>query len=164
MASGDTLAVFTAQHGVPPASNYAAQNSRNVHPILDFDAATEQAIYFESVLPRHYGGGGLTVTLFWMGATATSGDVKWGSSVERHQASTDDLDADSFATEQVGTTTAPGTSGQIVTTAIAHSSGANMDSLAVGESFRLKIARKAADGADTMAGNANLLKVEIRET
>lgn len=164
MASGDTLATFTALAGIPPASNYATQDLRNVHPVLDFDTTTEESIYFEGVLPRNYSGGGLTAYVHWMASTATSGGVVWGGSIERHDASSLDLDADSFATEQTGTGTAPGTSGMILVTSITFSSGANMDSLAVGESFRLKIARKVSDGSDTMAGDAELFKIEIKET
>jgi hypothetical protein len=39
-----------------------------------------------------------------------------------------------------------------------------MDSLAAGEPFRLKLARKAADGADNMTGDAEVLRVAVRET
>ena len=47
---------------------------------------------------------------------------------------------------------------------LAHTSGAQMDSVAAGEGFRLQIEREGAHGNDTMAGNAQLSKVEIRET
>ncbi len=164
MASGDTLLIANALAGIAPATNYATFDFRNNHPVLDFDAATEETISFEAVLPAHYAGGGLTLVIYWMATSATSGDVKWGGAIERHQASTDDLDSDSFATEQVATTTAPGTSGQVVTTSITFSSGANMDSLAASESFRLKVARKAADVADTLVGDSEILKILLKET
>lgn len=157
------MSVFAPHGSTPPASNMATLDARNNHPVLNFDAATEETAYWEGFLPDSYGGGGLTVTIYWLGATATTGDVKWGSSIERLDTGTDQ-DADSFGTEQVGTTTTNATSGSPVSTAIAHTSGANMDSLVAGEMFRLRIARKAADGADTMAGDAQITRVVVKET
>ena len=161
MASGETICIYVPQHGVPPATLMALQGIRNIHPTLEFDAATEWAIYFEDVLPRNYAGGGITVNLHWLAASATSGDVVWGASFE---AETTDLDADSFGSEQTATGTANGTSGIETVTAIANTDGAQIDSLAAGGAFRLKVARKAAAGGDTMAGNAQLVKVELKET
>lgn len=164
MASGDTLLVFGPQQGQPPATNYATLDSRNNQLVLDFDDTTEESTYFSGVLPRNYGGGGITATLWWMATSATSGDVKAGVSFERHQDSVDDLDADGFGSEQTGTITAPATSGTAKAMAIASTNGAQIDSIAVGETFRMKVARKAADAADTMTGDAELLAVELKET
>lgn len=163
MASGDTLCVFLALDAVPATTNYATQDLRNLHPVLDFDASTEESVYFEDVLPRHYGGSGLSVNVTWMATSATTATVVWGSSIERQDSGTD-LDADSFATEQTTATATSGTSGAPNTTTVTHSSGANMDSLAAGEPFRLKIARKVNDASDTMTGDAELFKIEIKET
>lgn len=147
----------------PPASNPAVPDRRNDRQVLLFDAATEFATYLEAALPDSYAGGGLTVDIYWMGATATTGDVKWGVSVERIDLALDQ-DADSFAAERTVTTTCSGTSGVQVKSSVAFTSGAQMDSLAAGESFRIKIARKAADAADTMAGFAQIARVVVRET
>ena len=164
MASGDTILTWTPGASFPPAANYATFDLRNTHLILDFDASTEETIYFGGVLPRHYAGGGITVYVHWMATSAVTGGVVWGGSVERHDASSLDLDADSFATEQTATGAAPATSGMVLITAIAHTAGANMDSLAVGESFRYRLARKVADASDDMAGDAEVLRIEIKET
>lgn len=161
MATGDTLVVFTPLHNQPPAAAYATLDTRNAIPVLDFDAAAAEDAIFGGVLPRHYAGGGLTVTLHWTATSATTGNVKWNAQVERMNT---DLDADSFAAAQTTTTTANGTSGIIATTAVTFTAGAQMDSLAVGEAFRLKVTRDGADAGDTMAGDAELHRVEIRET
>ena len=74
MATGDTLAVFTPKSNVPPTSNGATLDQRNNHLVLDFDDTTDESAVFESFLPEHYDGGGLTVTLVWMATSATTGN------------------------------------------------------------------------------------------
>lgn len=164
MASNDTLCVFTAQSNVPPLTSFATVDLRNAHMVLDFDDTAAESATFGGVLPRNYGGAGITATLIWLGTTATTGNVKWNAQFERHQDDTDDLDTDSFATAQTATGAAATTSGACQYTTIAFTNGAQIDSLAAGESFRLKVTRDAADGADTMTGDAELLRVELRET
>lgn len=164
MASGNTLYVFTPQANNPPTTVYATPDVRNALMVLDFDAATAENCIFTGILPRNYAGGGLTVNIHWMATSATSSNVKWNAYIERHQAGTDDQDADSFAAAQTATGTAVSPSGTEIVTAITFTNGAQMDSLAVGERFRLKIERDAANGGDTMAGDAEITSVEIKET
>ena len=59
---------------------------------------------------------------------------------------------------------APATSGAAQYTAIAFADGAAIDSIAIGESFRLKVSRNAADVEDDITGDAEILAVELRET
>jgi len=165
MASGNTLVVFTATANHPPASAYATPDTRNSHPVLDFDAAADESAIFSGVLPRHYAGGGLTVTIVWMASSATTGDVIWNAAIERLEDEGTDLDANSFAAAQAAAAaTAPATNGALQYTTIAFTAGAQMDSLAVGEAFRLQITRDADNGSDTMTGDAELLTVEVKET
>lgn len=166
MASGDTLCVFTPACNEPPTSNYATLDLRNVHPVLDFDGATDEEAVFTGVLPLNYAGGGLTVTSFWAFTSATSGSLRVQTSFERIDASSLDTDADSFAAANSAGGTAPGTSGQIIAVAIAHGTGAEMDSLAAGEMFRLKIRRDAdgTSGTDDIATDAELFAVHVKET
>ena len=164
MASGETLCVFLPQDNQPPASNYATLDTRNSHAVLDFDAGTDESAVFGSVLPRHYAGGGLTVTCYCLMSSATSGNVVLQGSVERNDSGTD-LDSDSFASAQSSSATAVnGTSGAVFTVTITFTSGAQMDSLAAGESFRLKINRDADNASDTATGDLELLRVEIKES
>lgn len=165
MASGDTLAVFIPQADEPPSSNNANFAVRNGILVLNFDPTTSQSGIFRGVLPANYAGGGLTLNIYWMAETATTGDVVWGGSIERAQDSGTDQDSDSFATEQLSTAvTTNATSGIKNKSTITFSSGANMDSLAAGEPFRIKIARKPADAGDTMTGNAQLTEAHLKET
>jgi hypothetical protein len=164
MASGNTLCVFTPAHNVGPATNYATLDTRNGHLVLDFDSATDEDAIFPGVLPSNYAGGGLTVTVVWSATSATSSDVVWNAAIERLEDEGTDTDADSFATAQAATATAPGTSGALQYTNITFTSGANMDSLAAGEAFRLKVTRDANNGNDSMLGDAELHRVVVKET
>ena len=77
-----------------------------------------------------------------------------------------DIDADSFAADQGGSITANGTSGISSNTDIAFTSGAQMDSLAAGEPFRLRVTRDGdgTTGTDNATGDAQLWLIEMRET
>lgn len=163
MASGDTLIVFTPHANEPTSSNFASLDLRNLHLVLDFDDTTNESAVFSGVMPRHYGGGGVTVYLHYAMTTATSGDIDWDAAFERIGDQQLDIDADSFATVQsVDNTTVPATSGNVDIVSIAFTDGAQIDSIVVGEGFRLKITRDAA--SDTATGDAELLFVEIKET
>lgn len=166
MASGDTLCVFSAQANEPPAANYATLDTRNSHPVLDFDDTTDETAVFGAVLPRHYAGGGLTVYLHYAMSSATTGKVRWEVSVERIGDEQQNIDADGFATAQaVNVAAVPGTSGHVDIVTIAFTAGAQMDSLAVGEGFRLKVQRKPSDTTnDTASGDAELRLVEVKES
>lgn len=165
MATGETMCtIHPLELGEGPTSAFPQINLRNQHPVLDFDAATAETAYVTRILPSHYAGGGLTVLIRWVGATATTGAVKWNVAFERIDTGTLDIDADSFASIQTATTTTSGTSGVNVETSIAFTSGAQMDSVAAGETFRMSVKRDAADGADTMAGDAEITYILVKET
>lgn len=163
MASGNTLCVFTALQNEPPASNYATFDTRNGHPVLDFDTTTQEAAIFTGVLPRHYGGGGITVYLHYAMTSATTGTCGWDVAFERIGNGSQDIDSDGFATAQTVTAvTVDGTSGNVDIVNVAITDGANIDSIAAGEAFRLRVRRDVAN--DTAAGDAELIAVELKET
>lgn len=167
MASGNVLAVFTPQHNEPPSSSFATLDTRNSIPVLDFDDTAPESAVFGGVLPSNYASGGLTVTLVWAATTATSGTVSWNVSIESNTDDADDLDSDSFASAgNSGAVTAPSASGEFGYDNVTFTNGAAMDSLAVGESFRLKVQRDAtgATATDDMTGDAELLRVIVKET
>lgn len=163
MASGDLLAKFTAHSNQPPASAYATPDVRNGRLVLDFDAATDESAVFGDVLPPSYDGGGLTVKVHCMHSSATSGSSRWQAQIERQNT---DQDSDSFAAAQSAAAAANGTSGILSTASIAFTDGAQMDSLAAGEPFLLKVTRDANgdSGTDDATGDAELQYVEVYET
>lgn len=163
MASGDSLLILTPLHNEPPAANNATLDTRNLHPVLDFDATTNEHAVFSSIMPRHYDGGGVTAYHHYAMTTAEAGDVDWDGSFERIGDRVQNIDADGFAAVQsTNNTVVPGTSGLVDVVAIAFTDGAQMDNIAVGEGFRYKATRDAA--SDTAAGDAELLFIELMET
>lgn len=154
--------VFRPTNNEPPSANYATLDTRNNRPCLDFDTTTQEAAIFTGVLPADYGGAGITVTVFVALSTATTGTVGFDVAIERTDASSLDVDSDSFATAQTITAaTVPGTSGQILALAVNIANGADMDSLAAGELFRLRLRRDVAN--DTAAGDAEVFAVMVKE-
>jgi hypothetical protein len=154
--------IFLPQDNEPPTSNPATLDLRNNHPVLDFDTTTAESAIFSGRLPRTYAGGGITVEVHYSMATATTGTCGWTIEIERIGDSQLDVDADSFATAQTITAvTVPGTSGHVDVVSVNISSGANMDSLAAGEFFRIRVKRDVAN--DTASGDAELHMVTIKE-
>lgn len=164
MASGDYLAIFTPFHITPHGvSATATLTFRGSHPVISFDDSSDEFAIFSSVLPSAYSGGGLTILIHWIAASATSNNCIWEAAIERI-GTTQDIDSDSFASTQTVTTAAPGTSGVPVVSSIAFTSGAQMDSLVAGEAYRISINRNANNASDNMTGDAQIIRVVVRET
>ena len=164
MASGDTLVIFMPGASSPRLTNPALPDRRNEHNVLDYNDTTNEDAVFEGVMPQHYAATtGVTVYIHYSMSTATSGDIDWDVSWERVGDQQLDIDADSFAAaNSVDNTTVPGTSGFVDIVSVAFTDGADMDSVAKGEKFRLKVTRDAV--SDTASGDAELHAVELRET
>lgn len=164
MASGDTLLTFHPYNNEPPAANYATLDTRNLHPVLDFDATTNKSAVFSAIMPRNYAGTtGVTVYIHYSMTSAEANTVDWDVAFERIGDQQLDVDGDSFAAVQsVDNTTVPGTTGLVDIVSIAFANGAEMDSIAVGELFRIKINRDAA--SDDATDDAELHAVELKET
>ncbi len=163
MASGNTLLIFRPQDNEPPSSIFATLDTRNQHPVLDL-ALTEEAV-FSAVMPRLYGGGGITISLHYAMSSAVANDIRLDTDFERIGDQQQDLDADGFtgSPQNTGDITVPGTSGLVDVVTTAHTDGAQMDSIALGEGFRLKVKRVAVGGTDA-SGDLELRFVEIKET
>lgn len=105
---------------------------------------------------RGYGGGGLTFTLPWTAATATSGVTRWGVAVRALVGGTDDIDTAHTYVYTALDATAPATSGFVLYSDIAVTNGANMDNWANGQLAIVRVRREANHANDTMVGNSEL--------
>ena len=154
--------VFTAQSNEPPDSNFATLDTRNAHLVLDF--ALNEIGVFSHIMPRGYAGGGLTVYIHYAMTSAVANDIKLEVYLERIGDQQQDIDSDGFAAAQnSGDITVPGTSGFVDVIPVTFTDGAQMDSIAAGESFRVKVKRIAVGGTDA-SGDLELTRVEIKET
>ena len=164
MATTDSLVIFRPPDNEPPSSNFATVDIRNLHPVLDFDDTTQEIAIFTGIMPRNYSALGITVYVHYAATTATSGTGGWDVTFERIGDGSQDIDADGFATAQTITAaTVPATSGNVDILNVAITDGAaGTDSVAVGESFRLRIRRDVAN--DTATGDLELVMVELKET
>lgn len=165
MASGDTLVIFTPQCNEPPSADFATLDTRNEHPVLDFSAATpNESAVFSGVMPRNYSGANLDVYVHIALSTSASPTetVDLDVSFERIGDRQQDLDNDGFAgVQSVDNTPCPSTCG-LVTIANVQFTNAEADSIAVGEGYRIKVTRDAAN--DDATGDAELRFVEIKDT
>lgn len=165
MASGQTLCKLFPNDNEPPTSNGASFDTRNNHPVLDFDQSTDESAIFTDVLPRNYAGGGVTVYLHVSATGITTGNYIFDVSFERIGDGSQDVDSDGFASAQsLAATAVPATDGHVDIVSIAFTDGAQMDSIAAGELFRLKVTRDADNVSDTAAADIELHAIEIKET
>lgn len=171
MASGDTLLILTAQAATPPATTFAtfdvlvgAATPTETVPVLDFDDTTDEHADFICELPRNYAGGGLTCVLKYAAAAAT-GNVKLDLAIRRVADDAEDIDTTAHSYDyNTVTATVASAIGEVDYATITFADGADMDSLAVGELFILRVRRDADNVADTLVGDAMLISIEIRET
>lgn len=156
----------------PPGSSFAtpvvivggATPAEHI-PAWAFDASSAEYLDFLCRLDG-YAGGGLTLTLPWAAASATSGAVVWGAAIRRIQDDAEDLDstAHSYDFNNASADTAPSALKEVSYPTITFTDGADMDSWASGELAIVRVRRNPADAGDDMAGDAYLLAMVGSET
>ncbi|MGE4164081.1 MAG: hypothetical protein AB7G23_20330 [Vicinamibacterales bacterium] len=127
---------------------------------LAFDASTEEAVFFRFPAVR-YASGNVSVEIQWYADSASSGDVVWGAQLAAITPNTDsqDVETDSLATASTVTDSHLGTTGQRLHSATVTVS--NLDSLAASDDVALRVYRVAANGSDTMSGDAIVTGVVV---
>jgi hypothetical protein len=146
-----------------PSSAFAQLTKSNERPVVAFDAATDENVYWSGIAPQGLAGA-VTVVVTYAMASATTGAVRFQAALE---AITDgdavDTDAtSSFDTDNSAGASVPGTAGYIDQLSI---SMTNADSIAAGDYFRLRLRRDAdgTSGTDDASGDCLVLAVELRD-
>lgn len=168
MASGDNVVIV--ERIMQPATLFAqlgvrAGGSTPVEGVMHyaFDAATIE--YLDFLCRLHgYDGGGLTFTLPWMAASATSGVCRWGVAIRRIQDDAEDLDASHSYDYNDVDDTAASAAGELSYPTVTFTNGADMDSWAEGELAIVRVRRNASHANDSMTGDAQLLTLIGSET
>lgn len=128
---------------------------------LLYDAAATESAYWR-FQPIAYGSGNLTCDIIWYsGATATTGVVRWEAALAAITPETDtqDVQTKAFATALTVDDTHLGTTAKRLHTATITIS--NLDSIATGDEAYLRISRIGGNAADTLVGDAALTEVRL---
>ena len=117
-------------------------------------------------MPSHYDGGGITLTLSIAATSATTADFSFAAFILSITPDADDLGTKKFAAPQANIAIdVASAAGETVDADITFTSGAQMDSWAVGEWAYILVMRDAQDGtADDAAGDAELVGLVVAET
>lgn len=158
MASG---AVMPLSGPIPPATSAADLSSfdggstpAEQIPVWLFDASGAEYLDFRGRL-ENYGGGGLTLRIPWSADATGSVTVQWEAAFRRVADDAEDLDASHTYDFNVSSVTVATVAGEVDYATVTFSDGTDMDSLADGEVFILRVRRNPA-GTDTMSGDAEL--------
>jgi hypothetical protein len=166
MASGKPCAEIIRE--MPPAASAAGYDTRaggstpaETFPVLTFDAGTDEYMDYLCRLVD-WAGGGLDLPLAGVFASATTGNARMQAAIRRLDAAEDVDGAHTYVYQSVNVA-APATNGQTAYATIAFTN-AQIDSLANGEDFVLRLRRDADDGTnDTAAGDFQLTTLAIKE-
>jgi hypothetical protein len=169
MASGQVVALI--YQVTPPATNYATPSRRaggsspseNV-PVWLFDAGTTESLDFYCQMTSAYAGGGITVQIKWSSVDQTSNAVKWNAAFRRLNDDAVDIDTSKTYDFNTVTATTATVAGEVDYTSITFTNGADMDSVAAGDMFILRVQRDGGNAADNMTNDAQLHYIVIQET
>lgn len=126
-----------------------------------FDDTAEEWLCWAFRLPDDYASAPVVKLQFKM-AAAITGVVVWDVRISATTpGDLQDVDAQDFAAANTVTATVPGNHGRLTEETV---SVANNDSLAAGDFVVVRVARVAADAADTASGDAELTAITLAYT
>jgi len=155
-------AVLTAAGSIPASTNGAAKSivtgTNHEYYVCAFDKDTDEAIYFDFVVPADYQAGNITVKVYWIAPSATSGAVVWNYAT-LGVGSAEGVDG-TLGTVQTKTATTAGVAKQLNVTSF----DAANPGWAAGDLAIVKISRDANNGSDSLAEDAQFISAEIQYT
>lgn len=150
--------ILTAAGAVIPSSGGASQKKTNdtnhSYYTLAFDAASDEAAFWQWVMPNSYDGGAIDVTYYWT-SSAISGNAVWCFKAGGSAAG-ETVDPP-LSSDVCDTAAAPGTANYLMATVRA-GAGSNFSA---GDYVVFKVFRDANNASDTLAADAKLVMVKI---
>lgn len=171
MASGDTLETLYPKGCSPPTTLYATFDTiigtstpAEAIDVLDFDDTTVEYADWIVTMPRNYAGGGVTLYIKWS-AAQSSNNGAWAAAFRRINDDAEDLDttAHTYDYNQTADLTPPSAVGEVAYDTLVFTDGADMDSVAAGEDFILRVKRPAPSGTK-ITGDCSIHSIELKET
>lgn len=155
------LARWNAEDGVLTPADAPTLVTRNERELLAYtDSGGSSDAYFTGVIPRNYVPEfPLRVKIWWVAATATTGDVRWNTGFEKLGPG-QNVDATTFGTLKAKNETCAPVNGDI-TVSTFNFDQAEADSIAPGNPFRLVVRRQRGATGDNMTGDAQVLRVAV---
>lgn len=163
----DSIALCTPHNAFRTADDhprFVPKHPTNVPvPVLLFDSSTDQTEYWLCWMPEDYGSGGMTWEVLWTFDGTSTNNFGAEIGIARLQDGTTDLDSANFAANNTASFAHNGTAGVVNQDTITFTDGADMDSVAAGEFFLVRLVRNAAVGSD-LPGDVEFIGMIGRET
>lgn len=159
-AGTNTVLRFFPRDAEPPPTNFGTLDSRNSHPIIDFDPTTAETMCFRDYIPDkttfHPSSTALTFNADFLATSAITGVLGVSISLERIAPGGIDLDSDNFGTAKSASVTVDGTSGKVARVSVGFLLSELPAGLAVGDMLRVRLTRNTAVGSNH-AGDAEFV-------
>lgn len=159
---------FDALAAIAPATSYATLLSvaggstpAENNMVLTFADAADTYTDFRGRMPIWYANGGVTLRFFLGGASSSTNGCVVGAAFRRFQDNTENATASQTYDYNYGTFAMPATTGLFKQYSLAFTAGADMDSLAAGEDFILRVYRDGdgTNGTDNYASTMWMWRV-----
>jgi hypothetical protein len=160
VSPGDLAALdyWTPSDAVFATSNGAEK--RSALPILAYPDDEDRGYAFMGSMGEDYGGGIITFDIYWIAETAVAGDVKWQIFVVPLGVGVD-FDAPTPGASKTVLSPAPATNGNIQKATIMFSN-AEAGGISPGDPYIFALGRLATDSEDTMLGDAQFFRVNMK--
>lgn len=155
------LDTFNPSNAIFPSSNPAEEHSRNNHPVISYDYVTDESAIFTSAMSKDYSNGDISVNVDWV-SNETVGSVVWSVQFETNSEGGNNINSDSFASQQAIVSDTSSESGVIKRASIVFTN-TQADDISAGDAYRLKVKRLATNVSDDMTDDAEIVMITLNK-